>query len=287
MTTVDYAAFYMYNFLISKKRERVKVKDLKGVKTVLFDLDGTVYLGDRVIGDTANTLSFLRDRGIKVGFLTNNSSRPRETYIKKLSDLGLYKDTDFFYSSLDCAEDYFLAEKPDAKIFALATEKVEKRLKSLGLCVNNEIDGCDALLLTFDTEITYDKIEKANELLYNKKILYVATHPDEVCPMENGMIPDVGAFISLFKTSARRSPDVFTGKPFAVMGKYLLKRFGVKKEEVVMVGDRLSTDIAFGINSGFTSILVMSGETKEEDLKKSAVKPDIILKDVDELKKFF
>lgn len=259
------------------------MKELENVKVFLFDLDGTVYLGGNLIGDVKNTLNKIRAKGVKVGFLTNNSSTTKESYFVKLKNLGVFFDGDFFYSSLDCAADYLLDKNREGKIFALATEKVKEHVKSRGLNVVDDENSANVFLLTFDKELTYEKLVKANRLLGKKDVLYIATHPDSVCPTENGSIPDVGSFTELLSCSSGRRPDVITGKPYGVLAEYIMKKLGVKSDEICMVGDRLYTDIAFGENSGMKTVLVLSGETKEEDLKSSTVSPTLVLPDVNSI----
>lgn len=252
-------------------------------KVFLFDLDGTVYLGKDVIGNVPETLSYLRKKGKRVGFITNNSSETTCRYKEKLKGMGLYENGDFFYSSLDCAKDYFKKTKPDAKIYALASEEIKDHLKSEGLDIRDAKDA-DTVLLTFDKELSFEKIINANALLLNESVFYVATHPDTVCPMESGNIPDVGSFIALFEKSSGRTPDFFTGKPYPVMGEYVKELLGVPPEQIAMVGDMLSTDMALGKNSGFKTVLVLSGETKAQDLIGCEIKPDYVLDTVDGLR---
>ena len=262
------------------------MQNLKDKKIFLFDLDGTLYLGGEPIGDAINTLKFLRQKGKKIGYITNNSSRTDDQYEKILRDIGIFQDGDFIYSSLDATIDYILEHRKNDKIFALCPKRVFNCLKNSGINVVEEQDGkyADDLLLAFDTELTYSKIKLANELL-NKGAYYIATHPDLVCPTKDISIPDVGSFISLLKTSSGRVPDLIIGKPNSLMAEYICTKYGVCNTDVVMVGDRLSTDIKFGINCNFTTILVLSGDTDKKTAEDSIVKPYVIIDDVNCLPK--
>ncbi len=260
---------------------------LSGVKAAIFDLDGTVYIGGELIGDAANTLKYLKRKGIKVGFLTNNSSRTDEEYENMLAKLGVYETGDFLCSSLSATVEYLNKTRRNAKIYALATNKVDAYLRKTGLdfISENRSDEADTVLLAFDKEINYKKLERANRLLVGGAA-YIATHPDNVCPEKDGAVPDVGSFIELFYATSGRRPDVIIGKPYPVMAQILARRLGLKPEEMLMVGDRLYTDIAFGLNSGLKTALVFSGETTEELYAKSDVRATIAIKDVNELPEF-
>jgi len=252
---------------------------IKETKAFLFDLDGTLYLGDKLIDGVKETLSIIRSKGIKVVYLTNNSSKTKKEYRKKLKKLGLFDNRDIIYSSLDATVSYLNDNFSGEKVYAVATKKVVRFIKRKGIKIS---DHADVLVLAFDKEISYGKIVKANELLV-KGAKYIATHPDKTCPTNDVYIPDAGSFIELFKTSSGRVPDVIIGKPSTVMSDYIVKMLGLKREEITMVGDRLSTDIQFGINAGFNTVLVYSGETDQTLYNVSPVKADIALKDVNGL----
>ena len=261
---------------------------LSGVKAAIFDLDGTIYIGGELIGDAANTLKYLRSKGIKVGFLTNNSSRTDEEYENMLVKLGVYETGDFFCSSLSATVEYLKETRENAKIYALATNRVDEYLRTTGLnfLPENRSDEADTVLLAFDKELTYKKLEHANRLLVGGAA-YIATHPDKVCPAKGCSVPDVGSFIELFYATSGRRPDEIIGKPYPVMAQILCKRLGLKPKEMLMVGDRLFTDIAFGLNSGLKTALVFSGETTEKLYAESGIKTDASIKDVNELVNFF
>lgn len=255
---------------------------IKKAKAFVFDLDGTLYLEDTLIGNVKDTLCTLRQNGKKIVYLTNNSSKTDDEYLQKLSKLGILENDDLFYSSLDAAVDYIKSNLSGAKIYPVCTDKVKEYLISCGLCVS---DCADTVLLTFDRELNYQKIVKANELLV-LGAKYVATHPDVVCPAKGVSVPDLGSFIEMFYKSSGRRPNVITGKPYPEMANGIMKKINVLPSETVMVGDRLNTDIAFGLNSGFNTVLVYSGETTEDAYKKSKVKVDLAIKDVNEITKY-
>ena len=253
---------------------------IKDTKVVMLDLDGTVYLEGELIGDVIGTLNYLRNKGVQVVYLTNNSSGTDDAYYAKLKKMGVWDDRDIFYSSLDAAIDYLKMYHEDKSVYPVATDSVRKHIENCGIRTTEE---ADIVLLTFDKELTYEKLVIANRLIV-KGALYISTHPDATCPAKDVFIPDAGSFISLFKTSSGKEPDIIIGKPYSVMADMLSTRLGVDKSKITMVGDRLHTDIKFGTDNGLNTALVLSGETTMEIAKVHTVKPDIIIDDINQLK---
>lgn len=257
-------------------------EQIKKTKIFLLDLDGTVYIDDNLIGDVKETLSILRARGAKIGYLTNNSSRTNDEYREKLGRMGLYRpqDGDFIYTSLDVAADVLNDEYAGRSVYVLATEKCRRFLSEAGVNVVSDENYKDAnvVLLCFDKELTYDKLVKANELIV-KGATYLATHPDLTCPTDDVFIPDTGSFIKLLEASSGKLPRVL-GKPFSEMAERIEAKYNVSQKEITMVGDRLTTDIAFGVNSRLNTILVLSGETDKKTAEASEIKADLVLPDI-------
>ncbi len=258
------------------------------IKAVLFDLDGTLYLDGVIIGNADKTLDILRKKGVKIVFLTNNSSCTDDEYGKKLARLNLYKQGDFICSSLTVAAEVMKEDKKVGKIYPLATGEVTRYLLKKGYNIANKGEEytADTVLLTFDKELSYDKIVIANRLIAGGA-RYIATHPDKVCPAKYCSIPDAGSFIALFKESNGRDPDIIIGKPYPYMAEYVAQKLSTDNEYMLMVGDRLYTDMAFGINAGLKTALVLSGETTFNDYEKSGIKVDAVIKSVDELAEYF
>ncbi len=257
---------------------------VKQTEYFLLDMDGTIYLDRTPIGDMKNTLSRIRDSGRKIIYLTNNSSKSTGEYVDKLKDIGLYGEGDYVYSSGLATAEFLQSYRAGKKVFLLSTKKTRKEFLDFGINLTDSTDA-DIAVLAFDTEVTYQGLVLFNECLV-KGAEYLATHPDYVCPTEGISIPDVGSFISMFKTSGGRMPDMVIGKPSIVMGETIMKRFNISKEKCMMVGDRLMTDIAFGVNCGFHTLLVLSGETDMDILSRSSVKPENVLNDLNEIVKY-
>ena len=248
---------------------------LKDLRCLVLDMDGTIYLGNRPIGDMAGTLAFLRERGIRLCYFTNNSSKNAEDYVKKLTALGLYDERDIVYTSAMATISYLRAHHPEKRVYLLSTPTVRETFLEGGIPLSDG-EGADIVVLAYDTTLTFEKLRIANELLA-RGALYIATHPDLVCPTEDIPMPDVGSFIKLLEASSGRTPDLVIGKPNSLAGEAILRAVGTTAEETAMAGDRLYTDIRFGINAGFHSILVLSGETTAEMAAASDVHPELIL----------
>lgn len=255
-------------------------KMLDGVKVVLLDLDGTIYLGNNLIGNVVETLSKLRKAGKKLVYLTNNSSRSDKEYRKKLGARGILDERDDVYTSARATIEYLNAEHKGKAVYLVGTAAVQEDFINAGINLTDE-NNADIAVLSYDTTLDFKKI-RAFDVALKRGALYVATHPDVVCPAEGYSMPDVGSFIEMFKKSSGRSPDVIIGKPYDGMGKAVVARYNVLPGEVIMVGDRLYTDMAFAVNSGFNSMLVLSGETTKEMYDQSGMKLSVVFDSVND-----
>lgn len=245
----------------------------------LFDLDGTIYLGDKPICGAIDTLKRLGEQGKKIYFLTNNSSKDKSEYVQKLNNMGYPVRPDQVLTSTMATIQYLTTRRSGKSVYPLGTPAFVAEIKASGIEVKED---ADIVLLAFDTTLTYDKLWKANILL-EKGREFIATHPDIVCPSDIGDMPDVGALMALLECSCGRAPSVICGKPYSPMAEIINKIVDVPKEKIVMVGDRLYTDILFGINNGYQSLLVFSGETTPEMLASSGIQPTAVLPSVNEI----
>ena len=246
---------------------------LSRVRCFLLDMDGTFYLGDRLIDGSLDFLAALERTGRTARFLTNNSSKSAAAYAGQLARLGVgerYRDV---ISSSHAAAHYCLREFPGKKGYLLGNPVLREELLGMGLELTD--DGADYVLVAFDTTLDYAKLCKVCDYIRAGKP-YIATHPDFNCPTEDGFIPDTGAIMALIEASTGRKADVILGKPHEGIVREALERTGYALEEMAIVGDRLYTDVATGVRHGMTGILVLSGETKPEDVERSDVKPDLI-----------
>lgn len=257
------------------------MKNLKNIKLYLLDMDGTIYLDDQLFEGVIPFLEHIKAVGGRYLFLTNNSSKSVDKYIEKLASLGIVATEEDFFNSTDATVCY-LKGKDYQKIYAFGTTSFKEQLAKNGLPITDRREeGIDCLCMGFDTELTFQKLEDACILL-GQGVDYVATNPDWVCPTWYGSVPDCGSVSEMLYNATKRRP-LFIGKPKPEMALLAMEKTGFAPSETAIVGDRLYTDIACGVNAGITSIFVLSGEGTMEDVEKGETKPDYILQNIQEL----
>ena len=241
-------------------------------------MDGTINLGNTIIPGMEGFFDKLKATGRSYYLVTNNSSKDHEHYVKKMNGLGVPVTPAEVMISSDAFVAWMKKNHPQAKLFVLGTKEFRKIVKEAGFTITSTLEeGADYVVVAFDQELTYANLTTACRLI-DRGVPYVATHPDVRCPIEGGeFIPDTGAMLELIKTATGKSPSLIFGKPYQYMVETVLEKTGYTKDQIAMVGDRLSTDIAFGTKNGILSILVLTGEASLEDVEKGDIKPDIIL----------
>ncbi len=252
--------------------------DLKNKKLFLLDMDGTIYIDNQLIDGTLEFLEQVKKTGGRYMFLTNNSSKSVTAYVEKLNSLGIEAEEADFLTSVNATITH-LQSKTYKKIYVFGTRSFKSQLKEADLPVIDKLEeGIDCLCMGFDTELTFQKLEDACILL-GRGVDYVATNPDWVCPTSYGFVPDCGSVSEMLFRATGRRPQ-FIGKPEPAMALAAMQKTGFNKQETVLIGDRLYTDIACGANAGIDTIFVLSGEGTEEDLKKSDVKPTYVCESI-------
>lgn len=258
-------------------------KDASGLlekKLFLLDMDGTIYEDERVFDGTVELLNEIEKQGGRYMFLTNNSSRSVDDYVAKINRLHIPGDRDSFFTSVDATDLYLKEHYPGALIYVQGTKSLVKGLADKGLRVTEEEDpAADVVLVGFDTELTFEKLTRTCRMLRVKERPYIATNPDYVCPVAGGFVPDCGSMCISIRYATGRMPK-FIGKPEPTMVDIVRTNLGFTKKDTVLIGDRLYTDIASGVNAGVDTILVLSGEATLKDLEESEVKPAFVLQDV-------
>ena len=253
---------------------------LRDKKLWLFDMDGTIYLGNQVFPGTVPLFTEIRRRGARYMLVTNNSSRSRETYVEKVRKMGIEAAEEDFYTSVDAAIAYLKEHFPKALVYVQATKACVEQLQDAGIWVTEEFDRhADVVLVGFDTELTFEKLNRTSEMLTGFKGAYLATNPDLSCPTEYGYVPDCGSMCIGLRNATGLEPFVI-GKPEPTMLEMAVKLAGLQKEDAVMVGDRLYTDIASGVNAGIDTICVLSGEAKLDEILAYDKKPRWVFRDV-------
>ncbi len=256
---------------------------LETIRLFLFDMDGTLYLGDRLFDFTPALLDGIRRKGARYLFMTNNSSKSVVDYVKKLARLGIEATEEDFITSSQATAYYLKQHHAGATLYVCGTRSLITELRKEGFTVTTELDKVDVVVMGFDTELTFQKLEDVSRLLLTREdIPYIATNPDVVCPTEFGSVPDCGSVCEMIFNATGRRP-VFIGKPSPLMPTLAMDMTGCSADETAVIGDRIYTDVKSGLNAGAVSILVMSGETTEAILEASEDKPDLVLGDAGEI----
>ena len=245
----------------------------------MIDMDGTVYKGGAPIPGAREFIAFLREEGIPFTFLTNNSAHGRSFYLQKLKRLGFDVGMENILTSTIAMIRYLLTERPGRTVYPVAVPDVVEEMRAAGVPLVDS--DPDIVVLTFDTTITYAKINDAFHFL-NEGAELIATHPDDVCPTEDSYDIDIGPFIRMLEQMCRTTAIVI-GKPNGLMLEMAAGELGVPPEDTVMVGDRLYTDIEMAVRAGTQSILVLSGETDRAMLEAWGKSPTAVLDSVAEI----
>ena len=260
-----------------------KKEIIQKTKLFLFDQDGTLYLGSRLYDFTIPLLEKLKATGRRYLFMTNNSSRSVEDYIKKLGTMGITATREDFITSSQATAYYLKKHHPGKTLYVCGTRSLIRELEREGFQTTTDLDKVECIVMGFDTELTFQKLEDVSRLLLTRPdIPYIATNPDYVCPTEFGSVPDCGSVCDMIYNATGKRPVVI-GKPGVLMPELAMEHTGFSKKETAVVGDRIYTDIKSGLNAGITTMLVMSGETTQEILDASEEKPHLVLKDCSEI----
>ena len=245
----------------------------------IFDLDGTIYLGDRLIPGADEVVAQLRRAGSRVVFVSNKPIASRSVYARKLTQLGIETpEADVINSSLVAAR-YLAQEMPGARVFVIGEAPLVHELERAGLHMANAPETTDLVLVSLDRNLNYEKLHFAYHAT-KAGARVMATNPDLVCPMPDDEIIDAGATIAALEALLRRPIDTVIGKPSPIMVRTLVDFLKLRPEACMVVGDRLETDIAMGKAAGMATALVLTGVTDRELLARSDIRPDYVLADV-------
>jgi len=254
-----------------------KFDSLAQVRCFLLDMDGTFYLGERLLEGALEFIDVLHQRGCEYLFLTNNSSKDSQQYVEKITRLGLPVSRDKILTSGEATAMHVQSQKPGARVYVVGTSALENEFSERGFELTDEAP--DFAVLGFDTTLTYDKLWKLCDLV-RAGVPYIATHPDYNCPTETGFMPDIGATIAFVRASTGREPDLIVGKPNRLFIEKAAERTGIPLSAMCMIGDRLYTDIALGATAGIPTILVLSGETQADEVAASPHQPSYIFQNL-------
>lgn len=263
------------------------------VRGVVFDLDGTVYLGDQALPGAVEVISLLRGKGIKTTFMTNKPLAGAADYASKLTGLGIPTPPEQVITSAVVLGRHLARHFPNLRYYVMGEDYLKDELRAMGLMVAEElcdqselvvIDpvGIDAVIVAFDRTLDYRKLNTAYQAL-RRGARFFATNADKACPMPGGAIPDAGATIAALEHSTGRKLELLAGKPSPLILQTALELLGVGAGECLLVGDRPETDIRMGLEAGMHTALVLTGATKRQDLALSSAEPEWVLENLLEL----
>ena len=263
------------------------VPRLAHIRHVAFDMDGTIYLGDRLFDSTPRILATLRSLGVTYSFLTNNSSHSTDEYVAKLKQMGLEVTADQLYTSTHATAKYVQAHYPDVKrLYVLGTESMQAEMRSFRFDVSDDREP-DMVIVGFDRTMQYERLCKATWWIARGKP-YIASHPDRVCPTDlPTVLVDCGSICAAIEHAVGRRPDAVIGKPEPRMLEGLCRSMKLETKEIAMVGDRLTTDMALARRSDALGVLTLTGEATREEAADHENEPDVIVDDLDELGRLF
>lgn len=259
-----------------------KEQALKDIKLFVLDMDGTFYLGDKLIEGSLDFIKKVKSTGREFIFFTNNASRVSAFYKKKLEKMGLYVDEKDIITAGDVTIEYLKSFYPGKRVYLNGTRLLEGSFWEAGIKL--VVDKPDVVVQSFDTSLTYEKLDIICQYI-RQGVPFLATHIDTNCPTEDGFMPDCGAMCDLIIASTGVKPK-FLGKPFKETVDMILKITGSSIEELAFVGDRLYTDVATGVNNGAKGFLVLTGEADMNTVLESTVKPDCIYDSLFDMSKY-
>lgn len=253
------------------------MKNINEIELFLLDMDGTIYLENDLFDGSLDFISTIIKKNKKYVFMTNNSSKSKLDYINKLTKMNIPCTLDNIFTSGMAMGIYLSENYKDKKVYLVGTNALKNELLSYN--VNLVENDPDIVVIGFDRELNYEKLEKACKFLCDGA-LFLATNVDLVCPIENKRyVPDCGSICHMLTVATFKEPK-YIGKPDPSMIHILSKKFNIPVEKIAVIGDRVYTDIASGYNAGTTTICVLSGESTMETIEKSDIKPDYIFDSV-------
>ncbi|MCX7986902.1 MAG: HAD-IIA family hydrolase [Bacteroidales bacterium] len=261
------------------------MNNLNNIELFLLDMDGTIYIENSLIDGANDFFNYLNKNKKKFIFLTNNSSNSAKNYLLKLQKLGIPCNLDNIFTSGMAMGIFLQKERTGIPVFLVGTQALYEELKDYNVNLVSNYKEAKIVVVGFDKELTYQKIEKACELI-DHGAEFLATNVDMLCPIENKrFIPDCGSICKIIEIATRKKPK-FLGKPERQMIDLIAHKNNCPPNKIAIIGDRLYTDVLTGINAGITSICVLSGETNIKMIKKSKYKPDYIFKNIKEIFEF-
>ena len=243
----------------------------------IFDLDGTVYLGDALLPTAGDTITALRAAGRRTVFLSNNPTHTREEYARKLTRLGLPTPVDDVINSSLVMADFLRRRMPGARLFVVGERPLCDVMVAAGFELTEDPRRTDAVIASFDRTFVYRKLQIAFDAI-RAGARFFATNGDRYCPVPGGGEPDAAATIAAIEACTNTRVEAIVGKPSQYMIDAILAVVGLPPERCIITGDRLETDVTMGLNSGMAAALTLTGATDEAALARSAIQPTYVLR---------
>lgn len=250
------------------------------LKAILLDLDGTVYKGKTAIQGTNETMIKLREKGYLLFFITNAATRSRAGVVEKLAGMGIEAKEAEVYCATYATGKYISKNHPGKTVFCIGERGMKDEFAKHGITIVDD-DNAGIVVVGLDRTIDYRKLSTGYRAIA-KGAEFIATNGDVVYPVEDGFLPGAGAMVAAVESCTGKKPFII-GKPETYFAELINEEEKLDKNEMIMVGDRLDTDIQFAKNTGIKSIFVLSGVCTKEDIEKTGIKPDYILESMNEL----
>ena len=252
------------------------LKSAKLYEAYIFDLDGTVYLGDALLPTAAETITALRGLGKRAVFLSNNPTQTRHDYAARLTRLGLPTPAEDIINSSGVMVDFLLRYLPQARLFVIGEEPLRNELRAAGFELTDDARRIEAVIASFDRTFVYHKLQIAFDAI-RAGARFFATNADRYCPVPGGGQPDAAAIIAAIEACTHTKVEAVVGKPSRYMAEAILNLLDLPPERCLMTGDRLETDVRMGLEMGMATALTLTGATREADLKASSVQPTYVI----------
>jgi NagD protein len=248
----------------------------------IFDLDGTVYLGDSLLPTAGETISRLRQMGKRTVFLSNNPTNTREAYAAKLTRLGLPTPVSDVVNSSYVMVDFLRQTLPEAQLFVVGEASLRDELMAAGFELTEDAARIDVVIASFDRTFTYHKLQVAFDAIRNGARFF-ATNADRYCPVPGGGEPDAAAIIAAIEACTDTQVEAVVGKPSAIMAEAILRLVELPPARCLMTGDRLETDVLMGLRAGMSGALTLTGATDEAALAEASIKPTYVVRQLHDL----
>ncbi|MCS7202161.1 MAG: HAD-IIA family hydrolase [Dictyoglomus sp.] len=256
--------------------------ELRNIKGFLIDLDGCIYRGNNLLPSAKEFIDFLHRKTIRILFVTNNSTHLPIDYCQKLRNMGIEVNEEEFLTSGIATAIYLKKWKKKGKAYVIGEDALKEAIMKIDWEISDE--DVDAVVVGLDRNFTFDKLKRANHLIRNGA-RFIATNPDKTFPQENTIEPGAGSLVSAISSASQKRP-IIIGKPSPYIGKIALSKLGLSSSEIIVLGDRIDTDVLFAKRLKSISFLVLTGVSSKNDLKKTKIKPDFVFKNLSEILEF-